>query len=47
MDDTGWTWEALMNTPANVVDVVATRIAARNKAMKLRDILTAPKPGAN
>jgi len=39
MDDTGWSWTELMQTPYPVVQVKALQIAARNKAVKEKRVI--------
>lgn len=34
MDETGWSWNELMQTPYPVVQVKAIQMAARNRAIK-------------
>lgn len=36
MDETGWSWDELQNTPVPVVMAKAAALSARNKAAKLR-----------
>lgn len=43
MDETGWSWDQLMSTPYPVVQIKAAQMAAKNKAMKLKQVLEAVK----
>lgn len=46
MEETGWSWQELMETPYPVVQTLAVRLNARNRATKEKRIQDAAEKAA-